>query len=73
MGWMVLFLGKISRDDRAKFHTPPSSKNRRSLYARWSWRFLSEPITVFDIQAPSLKRKHFIFYFTLKKYHPALY
>jgi len=35
MGWMVLFLGKISRDDRAKFHAPPSSKTRRSLYARW--------------------------------------
>jgi len=35
MGWMVLFLGKISRDDLAKLHAPPSSKNRRGLYACW--------------------------------------
>jgi len=44
---MVLFLGKISRDDLAKFHAPPSSKNRRSLSARLGWRCLSKPITVF--------------------------
>jgi len=67
MGWMVLFLGKISRDHLAKFHAPPSSKNRRSLYARWSWRCLPDPITVLDIQAPWLKRKYFICYFALKK------
>jgi len=47
MGWMVLFLGKISRYDRVKFHAPPSFKNRRSLYARCGQRFLSDPITVF--------------------------
>jgi len=35
MGWMVLFWGKISRDHLAKYHAPPSSKNRCSLYVRW--------------------------------------